>query len=395
MFLTKRENYYVFFLSCLWIALLTSANGGVGTYILAFLVIILAISSIINKMHSGLDQNELILLFVGGVYFVKFPLDVLFYAELNSQLIVDMATFYSFFFLTFVLYSSLQYFRIDLFRKAIGLVIIILAIDGFIEFFYGFSILRNGARDNIRVHSIFEKNHYGSYMFFMYILYSILSFKATGLPLARNTVFIFVLVLLSEFIALSRLPLLLTAILFSIQALYFLIKTNVKNRALLFIIPFVISLGVSFLMDYTKGGVYGSQFDNYMSVENIQNEQKDRRFQAWSDSMEIIGLNPILGIPQGSFSEYSKTISVKSEILPHPHSILMEFILYSGIPLFILSSIVAIVLVYRSYGSYGLIMLLFVFPIVGPGSVVNASWVLILSTCLSLLITKKIRKNDQ
>ena len=53
-------------------------------------------------------------------------------------------------------------------------------------------------------------------------------------------------------------------------------------------------------------------------------------------------------------------------------------------------------LIYSASGLYGLMLLTFVIPIVGPGSVENASWVLILSACLALLMIKNLHgeKND-
>ena len=154
--------------------------------------------------------------------------------------------------------------------KLIGFLIIILAIDGFIEFFAGFSILRNDYRDNIRIHSIFKLNHYGSYMFFLYVLYSILSFKTMGSFIERNTVFIFALVLLAEFVALSRLPFLLTAILFFLQISFVLVKNQSKNKIIsLFVVLFIVSLSVLFLSDQTRNGKYAGQLNNYLSIESI------------------------------------------------------------------------------------------------------------------------------
>jgi len=380
-------------------AVLTSSNGGIGVYILILLVSILFISSIIKIIHTGLNKTALILFCIGSIYFVKFLQE--FFIELeefNLQGLIDFSTFYFIFAISAFFYVLLiKFYRLNLIRKSIGFLIIILAIDGFIEFFAGFSILRNDYRDNIRIHSIFERNHYGSYMFFLYVLYSILSLKTMGSFIGRSTVFIFVLVLLAELMALSRLPFLLTAILFSLQISFALVKNQSKNKITsLFVILFVVSLSILFLSDQTRDGKYGDQLNNYLSIEIIQNEQENRRLGAWKDSFRIIGENPLLGIKAGDFQKNQKQLANGQEILPHPHSIFIEFLLYSGIPLFTLSLFIFMALIYSASGLYGLMLLTFVIPIVGPGSVENASWVLILSTCLALLMIKNLHgeKND-
>ncbi len=398
-FIACKDNYYVFFLSCLWMAVLTSSNGGTGVYVLVLLVSILSISSIIKIMHTGLNKTALILFCIGGIYFIKFLQELAIgFEEFNLQDLIDFSTFYFIFILSAFFYVLLiKCYRLNLIRKSIGLLIIILAIDGFIEFFAGFSILRNDYRDNIRIHSIFKLNHYGSYMFFLYVLYSILSFKTMGSFIERNTVFIFALVLLAEFVALSRLPFLLTAILFFLQISFVLVKNQSKNKIIsLFVVLFIVSLSVLFLSDQTRNGKYGGQLNNYLSIESIQNEQEDRRFGAWKDSIEIIGENPLLGIKAGDFQKNQKQLANWHETLPHPHSIFIEFLLYSGIPLFTLFLFIFMALIYSASGLYGLMLLTFIIPIVGPGSVENASWVLILSACLALLMIKNLHgeKND-
>jgi hypothetical protein len=391
--LTIKENYYAFFLSWLWMAVLSSSNGGNGVYVLVLLVIILSLSSIIKTTYTGLNKTALILFCLGGIYFLKllqeFAVEP---EEFNLQDLIDFSTFYFIFILSALFYTLFtKYYRWNLIMKSIEFLIIILVIDGFIEFFAGFSVLRNDYRGNIRIHSIFEQNHYGSYMFFLYVLYSILSFKLTGFSIKRNTAFIFALVLLAEFMSLSRLPILLTTTLFFFQLSFFLVKKQSQNKiSLLFITLFIVSLGVLFLLDQTRNGKYGDQLNNYLSLEKIQNEQEDRRFGVWRDSFEIIGENPLLGIRAGSFKKNQNQLANGHEILPHPHSIFIEFLLYSGIPLFTLSLFIFTVLIYSASGLYGLMLLNFTMPIIGPGSVANASWVLMLCVCLALLMTKEI-----
>jgi len=190
---------------------------------------------------------------------------------------------------------------------------------------------------------------------------------------------------------------LLTAILFSLQISFALVKNQSKNKITsLFVILFVVSLSILFLSDQTRDRKYGDQLNNYLSIEIIQNEQENRRLGAWKDSFRIIGENPLLGIKAGDFQKNQKQLANGQEILPHPHSIFIEFLLYSGIPLFTLSLFIFMALIYSASGLYGLMLLTFVIPIVGPGSVENASWVLILSTCLALLMIKNLHgeKND-
>lgn len=379
-----RGNWSIPLLALYFLLALTSANGGFGVFILISLLVVLVVRLLLHV--KGLDSISIGILAIGLLYAVKFFFSLIHVeGEIFMQDVVDMATFYFAFILTAILYLTTRYLPLYRIRKSVGLLIIFLFIDGFFEFFFGYSFLRDGARDGIRVHSIFLNNHYGSYMFFLYVLYLILA-KKSSFAASPMDLLIGCLVLIATLMAMSRLAFILSASLLLIQSAWVFIDLKKKVLSLILLALPVVVIAFSLIIGQIQKSEYGGQLNSYILLENIHSEQKGRRYAIWESSVEAIKRNPIFGIAPVEFVEQINKTGHLGEVLPHPHSVILELLLYSGLPLFLLVYFLLTIKVYSSSGLRGLILLFYVIPIFGPGSTSNASWMLILSFSIALLL---------
>ena len=384
----KVKRYSLDFFLIVWFfTILNSANGSIGIFIIPVTIFYLVVRTV--STFKNMDSVSYALFLIGLIYLIKGLFEFTQLDNYNIEEVIDLLTFYTLFLLIGFLYISSKHLSIHRIRRAVLGVIIVLFFDGLIEFLLGYSILRGENRDNIRVHSIFLENHYGSYMFFLYVLFSVLNHKVG--QLRYMDLIVGCLVIVATVMAVSRLPFLLTVTLLSIQVTKILFSKEKGKLSVVLYVIFICVISIWLAFSWLDYGEYSDLLYNYLSLDNINREQSTRRYSIWLTSLCLIGNNPLLGINQLEFTSAAQNLCAVNEMLVHPHSVFLEFLLYSGILLFILVYFFIGGLVYVRSKAYGLVLYFYTIPIIGPGSTSNASWMMILAISIALLISSSKR----
>ena len=164
-----------------------------------------------------------------------------------------------------------------------------------------------------------------------------------------------------------------------IQSLY-LRKTSLllklKNILLLIL---VFSLSVTVLILLASDQVFNMQLESYINIGKVLSKEKAGRFSEWIQAMNLIGENSAFGLLASTYRSYSKSII-------HPHSLFLEFLLYSGLPIFLFMFTFILSSIFKRSGFFGIVLFFSLFPLIGPGSTGNSSWMLITSLGLAILL---------
>jgi len=391
---TKIGSLY-FLGTLIILGVLKSANGGQWALVTPLVVMCVFVMMIVKAGEIPIKPRAAVITFIGCGCVVYGAGRLLLFQEYSGVSFVDAFTFYSFFILVGLFSAFADFSRCLKLKKILSILIAVLFIDGVTEFIFGYSFLRDGGRNNIRVHSIFNTQHYGSYMFLMLLLYSVLSYKINDY---KYWWLIWMVCFASSLIALSRLSIVLILVHGFLQYLYFFLLNRNKKYKLFIVAPVfaicIIALGYNYY-NYMLKSKYALIINNFVSIDSILEEQYKRRFSEVDVSRKIIAEHPVFGITASRYDKYSKVLKESQyESLVHPHSLLLEFILYSGIPLFVCIASIVIYYIAKN-GMYGVLLLVFFFPPIGPGSTANASWMLFTAIGLAALLSDKIAYHDR